>query len=200
MLTKKENETADILFTQKNFLKIIKYIKTARYNIIYLINSFHNSKKKFVDDLIVIKKFLIRNNSINIHNNIASNELEKSFTKKIFKNVLILEKEKSKNIDAIEKIEEQFIFKRDHETQKMRQIESALNINKRKTIYNHLGEVVQRKKNYYKSIFVNKHMNKVLNYCYDDIRDKIINEKVNDEEEDFVITKKRIKPIKFNFN
>ena len=201
MLSKKESEVADVKFTQKTFYKIIKYIKTARYNIIYLINSFNNSKKKILEDLTIIKKFLIRNNNLNIINNIKAKEDEASFSKKIFKNVLLLENEKSKNLDIIEKIEEQFYFKRDDEAQKKRQIESALDIDKRKEIYNHLGKIVVKKRKLYKSIFWNKHMNKVLNYCYDNVRDQINTEKVNDQEKKVeIIKKKNINPIKFNFN
>ena len=200
MLSKKENESADVKFTQKIFFKIIKYIKTARYNIIYLINSFNNSKKKFLDDLTIIKKFLIRNNNLNEINNINTTESEISFSKKLFNNFLLLENEKNKNIDAIEKIEEQFIYKREDEAQKIKQIEDALDIHKRKPIYNHLGKIVIRNKNNYKSIFLNKYMNKVLNYCFDDIKDQIINEKVNDQDEENESFGYNIKSIKSNFN
>jgi len=200
MLSKKENEAADAKFSQKDFFKIIKYIKSARYNIIYLINSFNNSKKTFVEDLTIIKKFLIRNNNININKNIATEKEENNFSKKIFKNVVLLEKERDKNIDVIEKIEEQFYFKRNDEAQKKRQIENALDIDKRKPIKDHLGNLVLKKRKFYKSIFLNKHMNKVLNYCYDDIRAQIITEKVNDQEENAENVGKSLNPIKFNFN
>ena len=44
-------------------------------------------------------------------------------------------------------------------------------------------------------------MNKVLNYCYDNVRDQINTEKVNDQEKKVeIIKKKNINPIKFNFN
>ena len=200
MLSKKENEAADVKFSQKDFFKIIKYIKSARYNIIYLINSFNNSKKTFVEDLTIIKKFLIRNNNININKNIATEKEENNFSKKIFKNVVLLEKERDKNIDVIEKIEEQFYFKRNDEAQKKRQIEIALDIDKRKPIKDHLGNLVLKKRKLYKSIFLNKHMNKVLNYCYDNIRDQIITEKVNDQEDNAENVGKSLNPIKFNFN
>ena len=200
MLSKKENEAADVKFSQKDFFKIIKYIKSARYNIIYLINSFNNSKKTFVEDLTIIKQFLIRNNNININKNIATEKEENNFSKKIFKNVVLLEKERDKNIDVIEKIEEQFYFKRNDEAQKKRQIENALDIDKRKPIKDHLGNLVLKKRKFYKSIFLNKHMNKVLNYCYDNIRDQIITEKVNDQEDNAENVGKSLNPIKFNFN
>ena len=200
MLSKKENEAADVKFSQKDFFKIIKYIKSARYNIIYLINSFNNSKKTFVEDLTIIKKFLIRNNNININKNIATEKEENNFSKKIFKNVVLLEKERDKNIDVIEKIEEQFYFKRNDEAQKKRLIENALDIDKRKPIKDHLGNLVLKKRKLYKSIFLNKHMNKVLNYCYDNIRDQIITEKVNDQEDNAENVGKSLNPIKFNFN
>ena len=54
ILSKKENETFDLKFTQYNFFKIVKYIKIARYNLIFLNNSYINSKKKFLDDLTVV--------------------------------------------------------------------------------------------------------------------------------------------------
>ena len=199
MLSKKENEAADVKFSQKNFFVVIKNIKTARYNIIYLINSFNNSKKKFVEDLTIIKKFLIRNNNINTNKNLETKN-ENNFSQKIFNNIILLENERNKNIDAIEKIEEQFYFKRDYEAQKKRQIESALDIDKRKPIYDHLGNMVIKKRKLYKSIFLNKCMNKVLNYCYDNVRDQIITEKVNDQEENAENIGKSLNPIKFNFN
>ena len=43
-------------------------------------------------------------------------------------------------------------------------------------------------------------MNKVLNYCYDNVRDQIITEKVNDQEENAENIGKSLNPIKFNFN
>ena len=43
-------------------------------------------------------------------------------------------------------------------------------------------------------------MNKVLNYCYDNVRDQIITEKVNDQEESVEKIGKSLNPIKFNFN
>ena len=199
MLSKKENEAADVKFSQKNFFVVIKNIKTARYNIIYLINSFNNSKKKFVEDLTIIKKFLIRNNNINTNKNFETKN-ENNFSQKIFNNIILLENERNKNIDAIEKIEEQFYFKRDDEAQKKRQIESVLDIDKRKPIYDHLGNMVIKKRKLYKSIFLNKYMNKVLNYCYDNVRDQIITEKVNDQEENAENIGKSLNPIKFNFN
>ena len=199
MLSKKENEAADVKFSQKNFFVVIKNIKTARYNIIYLINSFNNSKKKFVEDLTIIKKFLIRNNNINTNKNLETKN-ENNFSQKIFNNIILLENERNKNIDAIEKIEEQFYFKRDDEAQKKRQIESALDIDKRKPIYDHLGNMVIKKRKLYKSIFLNKYMNKVLNYCYDNVRDQIITEKVNDQEKNAENIGKSLNPIKFNFN
>ena len=199
MLSKKENEAADVKFSQKNFFVVIKNIKTARYNIIYLINSFNNSKKKFVEDLTIIKKFLIRNNNINTNKNLETKN-ENNFSQKIFNNIILLENERNKNIDAIEKIEEQFYFKRDDEAQKKRQIESVLDIDKRKPIYDHLGNMVIKKRKLYKSIFLNKYMNKVLNYCYDNVRDQIITEKVNDQEENAENIGKSLNPIKFNFN
>ena len=180
ILSKKENETFDLKFTQYNFFKIVKYIKIARYNLIFLNNSYINSKKKFLDDLTLIKKFLIRNNSNDIKNvtNISP------FAEKILGNNLLKEKEKNKNINAIEKIEKQFNFELSEENKKKKRIDTALEINQRKSIYNYLGkEVHMNKKNIYKSIFLNKHMNKILNYCYDDVKNKIINEKFNDQED-----------------
>ena len=180
ILSKKENETFDLKFTQYNFFKIIKYIKIARYNLIYLNNSFINSKKKFLDDLIIIKNFLKRNNS----NDIKKATNVSTFAKKIMNNNLLIEKEKNKNINVIEKIEKQFIFELTEEEKKKKRVDTALEINKNKIIYNYLGkEVPFHKKNTYKSIFLNKYINKILYYCYDDIKDKIITEKFNDEED-----------------
>jgi hypothetical protein len=160
-------------------LNIIKYIKIARYNLIYLNNSYINSKKKYLNDLIIIKNFLIRNNDINNNNK----ENISSFSKKIIENVLLVEKEKNKNMNIIEKIENQFLFKRNDEAQKIKRIENVLDIDKTKPICDHLGNNLIKKKRIFKSIFCNKHMNKILDYCHDDVKDQIITERISAEEE-----------------
>lgn len=86
ILSEQKDETIDIRLDKTNFLNVIKHIKQARYNIIYLINSFNNSKKKLVEDLTIIKKFLSRNKKLNIHNNVGQKKGNKSFSKKILKN------------------------------------------------------------------------------------------------------------------
>ena len=179
ILSKKDNETTDLLLNQNIFLNIIKYIKIARYNLIYLNNSYINSKKKYLNDLIIIKNFLIRNNDINNNNK----ENISSFSKKIIENVLLVEKEKNKNMNIIEKIENQFLFKRNDEAQKIKRIENVLDIDKTKPICDHLGNNLIKKKRIFKSIFCNKHMNKILDYCHDDIKDQIITERISAEEE-----------------
>ena len=179
ILSKKDNETTDLLLNQNVFLIIIKYIKIARYNLIYLNNSYINSKKKYLNDLIIIKNFLIRNNDINNNNK----ENISSFSKKIIENVLLVEKEKNKNMNIIEKIENQFLFKRNDEAQKIKRIENVLDIDKTKPICDHLGNNLIKKKRIFKSIFCNKHMNKILDYCHDDIKDQIITERISAEEE-----------------
>ena len=126
ILSEKENDVQELKLNQQNFMKIIQYIKTARYNIIYLNNSFLNSKKKFLDDLIIIKKFLMRNKVKGDGQNNKKNTESKisEFSKNILGNALLLEKENNKNISAIEKIEKQFLFGKDEETQKKKKIEN----------------------------------------------------------------------------
>ena len=97
ILSGKENYVPKLKLNKQNFLKIIKYIKTARYNIIYLNNSFSNSKKKFLDDLTIIKKFLIRKREDKLYNNAKSTESKISeFSKNILGNEFLLEKVKDK--------------------------------------------------------------------------------------------------------
>ena len=200
ILSEKENDVPELKLNQQNFMKIIQYIKTARYNIIYLNNSFLNSKKKFLDDLIIIKKFLMRNKVKGDGQNNKKNTESKisKFSKNILGNALLLEKENNKNISAIEKIEKQFLFGKDEETQKKKKIENALNINKRKIIHNHLGKVFA-KKNLFKSILWNKHLSQILKYCYDDVKNKIITEKITEQDYLRKKGKQSHKAIRFNF-
>ena len=200
ILSEKENDVPELKLNQKNFLKIIKYIKTARYNIIYLNNSFLNSKKKFLDDLVIIKKFLMRNKEEGEgepNNKKNAEDKISKFSKNILGNVLLLERENNKNISAIEKIEKQFLFEKDEETQKKKKIEIALDINKRKIIRNHLGKVYV-KKDLFKSILWNKHLNHILKYCYDDFKNKIITEKITEQDKIRKGNQNR-EIIKFNF-
>ena len=197
ILSKNENEAPELKLNQNNFLKIINYIKTARYNIIYLNNSFSNSKKKFLDDLIIIKNFLMRTGD---GKNKNSEDKIYKFSKNILGNVLILENEKSKNISAIEKIERQFFFKKDEVTQKKKKIDIALDIHKTKIIKDHLGRVYTNKKDLFKSILYNKHLSNILKYCYDDIKNKIITEKITEKEKTRKKRKQYHKVVKFNFS
>ena len=197
ILSKKENEAPELKLNQNNFLKIINYIKTARYNIIYLNNSFSNSKKKFLDDLIIIKNFLMRTGD---GKNKNSEDKISKFSKNILGNVLLLENEKSKNISAIEKIERQFFFKKDEVTQKKKKIDIALDIHKTKIIKDHLGRVYTNKKDLFKSILYNKHLSNILKYCYDDIKNKIITEKITEKEKTRKKRKQYHKVVKFIFS
>ena len=204
VLSEKENDAPELKLNQKNFMKIIKYIKTARYNIIYLNNSFLNSKKKFLDDLVIIKKFLMRNKERwEGDGGGKSNKKDKEdrvskFSRNILGNVLLLEKENNKNISAIEKIERQFLFEKDEETQKKKKIENALDINKKKVIHNHLGKALV-KKDMFKSILWNKHLNQILKYCYEDVKNKIITEKITEQNKIRNQGEQYRKLIKFNF-
>ena len=178
-ISEKKDDTIDITLDKTNFLKVIKEIKQARYNIIYLINSFNNSKKKLVEDLTIIKKFITRKNKLGIE----QKKRNQYFARKILKNALLLEHEKNKNIDIVEKMEDQFLFERDDEAKKKKQIETSLKIDKEKPIYNYLGKINDKIKKRYKSIFLNKHMENVLNYIYGNIKDRIITEQIKDQEE-----------------
>ena len=51
-----------------------------------------------IEDLVIIKKFLIRNKKLNMNNNIEPKKSSKSFSKKILKNALLLEHEKIKKL------------------------------------------------------------------------------------------------------
>ena len=80
-------------------------------------------------------------------------------------------------------MEDQFLFERDDEAKKKKQIETSLKIDKEKPIYNYLGKINDKIKKRYKSIFLNKHMENVLNYIYGNIKDRIITEQIKDQEE-----------------
>ena len=206
--TKDNNNINNIFLSKSNFLEVMHMIKNARYNIIYLINSYNNSKKKYEEDLILINKFLIgnkisknryRNSKTDFisNNNDITNE---EFKQKLFGN-FVLESEKNKTINAIEKIENQFIFKKDEFKERKKKIESALDIDTKKPIYNYLGKEVKINKKMYKSIFFNKHLDKIFNYCYDDIKNKIIKGQIDDDDDTLFISKKSKKnKYKKNFN
>ena len=179
-------------------MNVIKHIKQARYNIIYLINSFNNSKKKLVEDLTIIKKFLSRNKKLNMDKNIGLKKSNKSFSKKILKNPLLLEHEKNKKVDIVEKMEDQFLFQRGEEAKKKIQIENSLKIDKEKQKHNYLGKIINTRKKIYKSIFLNKNMDRILNYCYENIKDQIITEQINDQEDIALDNQKKNRVIKFN--
>ena len=198
VLSEKKDDVPELKINQQNFLKIIKYIQKARYNIIYLNNSYSNSKKKLLDDLIIIKKFLRRNENKAKGVKKKEDKLAK-FSKNILDNALLLEKEKNKNTNTIEKIENQFLFEKDEETQKKKKIDNALDINRRKTIRNYLGKIYGEKKESFKSLLWNKHLNEILNYCYDDVRNKIITEKIIELDKIRKQRKQSRKVIKYNF-
>ena len=120
------------------------------------------------------------------------------FSRNILGNVLLLERENNKNISAIEKIERQFLFEKDEETQKKKKIENALDINKKKVIHNHLGKVLV-KKDSFKSILWNKHLNQILKYCYEDVKNKIITVKITEQNKIRNQGEQYHKLIKFNF-
>ena len=198
ILSEQKDETIDIRLDKTNFLNVIKHIKQARYNIIYLINSFNNSKKKLVEDLTIIKKFLSRNKKLNMDKNIGLKKSNKSFSKKILKNPLLLEHEKNKKVDIVEKMEDQFLFQRGEEAKKKIQIENSLKIDKEKQKHNYLGKIINTRKKIYKSIFLNKNMDRILNYCYENIKDQIITEQINDQEDIALDNQKKNRVIKFN--
>ena len=198
ILSEQKDETIDIRLDKINFLNVIKHIKQARYNIIYLINSFNNSKKKLVEDLTIIKKFLSRNKKLNMDKNIGLKKSNESFSKKILKNPLLLEHEKNKKVDIVEKMEDQFLFQRGDEAKKKIQIENSLKIDKEKEKHNYLGKIINTRKKIYKSIFLNKNMDRILNYCYENIKDQIITEQINDQEDIALDNQKKNKVIKFN--
>jgi hypothetical protein len=198
VLSEKKDDVPELKINQQNFLKIIKYIQKARYNIIYLNNSYSNSKKKLLDDLIIIKKFLRRNGDKAKGVKKKEDKLAK-FSKNILDNALLLEKEKNRSTNTIEKIENQFLFEKDEETQKKKKIDNALDINRRKTIRNYLGKIYGEKKESFKSLLWNKHLNEILNYCYDDVRNKIITEKIIELDKIRKQRKQSRKVIKYNF-
>ena len=198
VLSEKKDDVPELKLNQQNFLKIIKYIQKARYNIIYLNNSYSNSKRKLLEDLQIIKKFLKRNGGKAKGNKKKEDKMAK-FSKNILDNSLLLEKEKNRNTNTIEKIENQFLFEKDEETQKKKKIDNALDINRRKTIRNYLGKIYGDKKDSFKSLLWNKHLNEILNYCYDDVRNKIITEKIIELDKIRKQRKQSHKVIKFNF-
>ena len=106
---------------------------------------------------------------------------------------------KNKNINVLDRIKDQLIFKRGEEQEKKYKIDRVLGAKDTRTISNYLGKIVNNKKNEYKSIFDNKHFDKILLYCNKDVKYDILTQKINNE-----VNKgkpaKGYKTLKINFN
>ena len=191
LLSKKEEVKSNYL-KEKDYFEALNYFETARNNISYLNNSFYNSEQNYIDDLLTINQII--KDKYESYNDEISNEMIDNIKEEEIKKNL------NKKMDIIEKIEKQCLFKKNPEKEKKNRIESALGIMKEeRPIINYLGKILKRKKIEYKSIFNNKHFDKILNHCNKDIRDKIITQKINNEI-NFGKPKKGYQALKINFS
>ena len=56
-------------------------------------------------------------------------------------------------------------------------------IKAKRPIYNYLGKIIKNEKKLgYKSIFDNKYFDKILPHCFKNVKEKIITQKINNEE------------------
>ena len=196
LILSKEKYAKNNYLKEKEYFQTFNYFEKLRYNIMYLNNSFYNAETNYNEDISAINKLInsknqIENNIINSNNNDdINNELYKEELKKTMK----------KNNNLIEKIENQFILRKNPDDIKRYRIESALGILKeKKPQYNYLGHILKnQKKMEYKSIFDNKYFDKLLNHCYKDAKEKIITQKITNEM-DLGKRKKRYQTLKINF-
>ena len=185
-----EKEGKKIFLNKKEYFELLSDLNKARYNILYLINSFKNAEKNYRKDLSTINQ-IIKNDKI-FEKDLNMDELYDSIN--LSENL-----NNNKNYDVIDRIKDQLIFKRGEEQEKRHKINRVLGSKDARPISNYLGKIVNNKKNEYKSIFDNKYFDKILLYCNKDIRYDIITQKINNEA-------KRGKPpkgyktLKINFN
>lgn len=184
-----EKEGRKIFLNKKEYLELLSNLNKVRYNILYIINSFKNAEKNYKKDLSTIS-YIIKNDKI-IEKDKSMNELYDSINQN--------EKLSDRNIDVIDRIKEQLIFKRGEEQEKIYKIDKVLGAKEAHPISNYLGKIVNNKKIEYKSIFDNKYFDKILLYCNKDVKYDIITQKINNEVNRGK-THKRYKTLKINFN
>ena len=182
-----------------DYINVLSYFAKIRDNLFYVINSFHNAEKNYVEDLSAIKKICDRRRfkegdilEEGVDNNSVYDYNKKGENKK--------KEEKEKFVSKFgERMKKQIFFKRNEEAQKLNRINNALGLDdKDRKIYNYLGKEINKKnKKKYKSIFENKLFDKLLNYYDDNTRIQIISNKINEEEKKY--KKKKFKVIKINF-
>ena len=204
LILSKKIDSEDLALNHNDYINILSYFAKIRDNLFYVINSFHNAEKNYVEDLSTIKKicdrrrFNIRKDKEDdileegVDNNSSYDRNKKGENKK--------KEEKEKVVSKFaERMKKQFFFKRNEEAQKLNRINSALGLDdKDSKIYNYLGKEINKKnKKKYKSIFENKLFDKLLNYYDDNTRIQIISNKINEEEKKY--KKKKFKVIKINF-
>ena len=170
---------------EKEYFEALNYLQKARFSILYLNNSFYNAENNYSEDLSTINKII--KNKVIIKNNIIDINNKEDLNNEIYENVKEEEEKKKvlkENRSVIEKIENQFMFRRGLEDEKKFRIESALGVVKlKKPIYNYLGKMIKNEKKIeYKSIFDNKYFDKILPHCFKNVKEKIITQKINNEE------------------
>ena len=188
IITAKEGKK--IFLNKREYFELLSNLNKARYNILYIINSFKNAEKNYIKDLSAINQIIKNDKSIEKDKNM--NELYDSINQSENLN-------KNKNINVIDRIKEQLIFKRGEEQGKKHKIERVLGSKDARPINNYLGKIVNNKKSEYKSIFDNKYFDKILLYCNKDVKYDIITQKINNE-----VNRgkppKGYKTLKINFN
>ena len=189
IITAKEGKK--IFLNKREYFELLSNLNKARYNILYLINSFKNAEKNYIKDLSTIRQIIKYDKIIEKDKNMS--ELYDSINQSENLN-------KNKNINAIDRIKSQLIFKRGEEQEKKYKIDRILRPNDAaRPISNYLGKIVNNKKSEYKSIFDNKYFDKILLYCNKDVKYDILTQKINNE-----INRgkppKGYKTLKINFN
>ena len=138
ILSKKEEVKSNYL-KEKDYFETLNYFETVRNNISYLKNSFYNSEQNYIDDLLKINQ-IIKDKFENYNDEISNEMIDNIKEEEMKKNL-------NKNMNIIEKIEKQFLFKKNPEEVKKNRIESALGIVKEeRPIFNYLGKILKKKK------------------------------------------------------
>ena len=190
----KKEELKNNYLKEKEYYQVLNYFNKIRSNILYLIHSFNNSEQIYIKDLMAINQ-MIKDKNENY------NDLNEELSKEMIKDLKEEEKKINinKNIDVIEKIGQQFFFGRNKKL-KIHRINSALDIKKEeKPIFDYLGNIRKLKKIKYKSIFNNKNFDTILLHCSQDIKNKILTQKINNEIKSAKL-KKGYQALKINYS
>ena len=189
LITSSKDNSYDLALNQKDYFKVLSYYEKIRDNLFYVINSFYNAEQNLNKDIKVINKIMNNYKRMNlIKDEDILEENKNLFDKKPEK--------KEIKTKVIERIREQFFFKKNKDLQKKMRINSSLGIDDKPIkSFNYLGEEIKKKRNQYKCIFDLKLFDKLINYFDKDTRIQIMSNKLTNEKKN-----NKIKKFKSKYN